>query len=114
MPLDYTATMHGPIYEALGVAIQGVLADDTVFELTGLDKTTGVEVMDSAVNVPTIRPACVVRMADLIALAISPEQLIDALLQINGQSWSVVSYFPKSTPAGMSDGELYIILTEAE
>lgn len=110
---NWTELLLDPIYTALGVTVTFVLADDTIIELVGIDKSGGVEVASSSVDIPTVKPACVVRMADLIELSRAPEDLIDAILTLNGVAWRVVTYFPKPSPRGEADGELYIILEEA-
>lgn len=110
---SYTTQLLDPIYIALGVPINFALADDTLMTLVGIDKSGGVEVASSSVDIPTVKPACVIRMADLLEAGKAPEDLIDAILSLNGVSWQVVTYFPKPSPLGEADGELYIILEEA-
>lgn len=111
--MTYTDLLLAPIYTAFGVTISFVLANDDMIEIIGLDKSGGVEVASNSVEVPTVKPACIIRMADLIELDLAPEDLIEATLSLNGVSWRVVSYFPKPSPLGERDGELYIILSEA-
>lgn len=114
MPVSsYTHVLLDPIYTMFGVTITFVLTNDDIIELVGIDKSGGVEVSTGAIDVPTVQPACIVRMADLIELGYAPENLIDAILDLNGVSWRVVSYFPKPSPRGEADGELYIVLNEA-
>jgi hypothetical protein len=113
VPLNYTATVLGPIYSLIGTTTQFVLNDDSIIELVALDKTSGVEVTDNTIDVSTIRPACSIRMADLVALEKAPEDLMEAVLEMNGVSWEVKSYFPRPSPAGERDGELYLILMES-
>jgi hypothetical protein len=110
---SWTDQLLAPIYSTLGVTISFALSDNTLFDIVGIDKSGGVEVAGSSVDVPTVRPACVVRMADLIELGKAPEDLIEAILSLNGVAWRVVTYFPKPSPLGEADGELYIILEEA-
>lgn len=116
MPLNYTELNLAPIYTLMGVTTQFVLNDDTIIELVALDKTFGVPTIDSGnphVDTATIRPCCIIRMADLIDLSLTPTDLMEAVLDMNGTSWIVKSYFPKPSPGGQNDGELYIILMEA-
>jgi len=111
--MTYTDLMLAPIYTAFGVTISFALSNDDVVEIRGLDKSGGVEVSTSVVDVPSVRPACIIRMYDLLSLELAPDDLVDAVLELNGVSWVVTSYFPKPSPFGESDGELYILLSEA-
>lgn len=83
------------------------------FELRGIDKTGGVEVALSQTEIPTIQPAVTVMVADMIEVGLNPDDLIDALITVNGSSWKVLTYMRKPSPHGETDGELYIILQEA-
>lgn len=102
-----------PIYRQFGVDIDFVLANDDMISLVGLDKSGGVEIATADINVPSIHPACVIRMVDLIELGYAPEDLMEAVLSLNGVSWKVMSYYPRPSPRGENDGELYIVLAEA-
>lgn len=116
MPLNYTALSLGPIYSLIGVTTQFALNNDEIIELVALDKTSGVPTLDSSsphVDTATIRPCCIIRMSDLIDLNLQPSDLMEAVLEMNGTSWIVKSYFPRPSPGGQNDGELYIILMEA-
>lgn len=112
--MTYTDLLYGPIYAVLGAAVTLTLESATVLELIGLDKTAGAEitVADDA-SLQTIHPAAVVRMADLAELGVAPEDTMNARITINGQDWIVKSYYPKPSPRGEADGELYLILRAA-
>lgn len=114
MPLNYTAVNLGPIYTLMGVAAQFALASEDIIELTVLDKTGGIQIEEQGMSIGTIRPACICRMADLTDLSLGPEDLMDAVLEMNALSWKVKSYYPKPSPNGERDGELYLILNAAE
>lgn len=113
VPINFSDLLYGPVYQTLGVPIDFALADDRLVSITGLDKTAGVEVTAGDLEVQTVRPAAVIRMADLIEQDVAPNDLMNAICQINGTSWKVRSYFPKPSPSGEADGELYLILIEA-
>ncbi len=113
MGIDFTSVLYGPIYAALGVPITFILANDDVIEVRGLDKTSGLEITEGQVDVQTVRPAAVLRMADLASIEVAPDDLMDAVADINGASWKVKSYYPRSSPNGVNDGELFLILEEA-
>ncbi len=111
--MGYVEELYRPIYNdpAFGTDIAFTLADASEFEIRGLDKTVGVEVAGSQMEIGTVRPACVVLMVDLLTEGFSPEDLMNAEVEFNGGAWRVVSYFPKPSPLGDSDGELYLILS---
>jgi hypothetical protein len=110
--INWTKTLFAPIYKTLGVPITFILVNTSVIEVLGLDKTGGVEVSEG-ISLQTIRPAAVLRMADLAAIDVAPDELMDAVCSINGESWKVKSYYPRPSPGGEGDGELYLILSEA-
>ena len=111
---SYTDFLLEPIYVALGVPIDFTLQDMvTQFQLIGLDKTSGVEVLADDIDVSTVQPACIIRMSDLVNLGYSVSQLNRALVEFNGKSWQISHFHPKPSPNGEADGELYIILEGA-
>jgi len=116
MPINYTNLLYGPVYRALGVDMEFILPPpgNEVYVILGLDKTAGVDVQtEGDIGVQTVRPAAVLRMADLASVDLAPDDLMDALVNISGGSWKVRSYYPKPSPSGQDDGELWVILVEA-
>jgi len=116
MAINYTKLLFGPVYQTLGVEMTFVLPPpgNEVYAIRGIDKTAGLEVsVEGDIGVQTVRPAAVLRMADLAAVALAPDDLMDAIVDISGTSWKVRSYYPKPSPSGEGDGELYIILVDA-
>ena len=110
---SYTNILLGPVYTVLGVDTTYILTNMASIQLRTIDKTTGVEVAEGSLDTQTVRPACVVRMKDLMDAGYVPEDLMDAVLSLNGVSWEVKSYFARPTPNGEADGELYLLLQEA-
>lgn len=111
--MSYVDELYRPIYDdpAFGTDISFTLTDLSEFPLRGLDKTVGVEVAGSTLEIGTVRPACVILMVDLVAEGFSPEDLMNAIVSFNGGQWRVVNYFAKPSPLGDLDGELYLILS---
>ncbi|MEE9589901.1 MAG: hypothetical protein V3V97_17985 [Hyphomicrobiaceae bacterium] len=110
MTINFSEVMLSPIYAALGTTTSFVLADTSTIELTVIDKTSGIEIAEGSIDIQTVKPAAVIRMVDLAALSKQPKDLMDAVLDLNGVSWAVKSYFPKPSPNGEADGELYLLL----
>ena len=112
---SYTDVLYGPLYSAFGVNCTYLLAPplNVPIDIVTIDKTSGVEVAEGNIEIQTVRPAAIIRLADLTALGYVPEDLLDAVCSLNGVSWEVKSYFPKPSPNGEQDGELYLLLTEA-
>jgi len=113
--VTWTATLYAPVYMAFGVVADITLSGgSTVYEIVALDKTAGIEVQLQGVDTTSVQPAVVCRMADLIDLGLAAADLRNAEIVINGGAWQVISYYPKPSPLGESDGELYLILTQAD
>jgi hypothetical protein len=110
--------LYAPVYAALGVAAEITLApdqdDETLYEFVVLDKTGGVEITLQGAETTTLSPAVVMRRADLEEVELSPADLRNALIEVNGVSWKVISYYNKPSPMGQLDGEIYLILTQGE
>jgi hypothetical protein len=111
--MTWTETLLNPIYDSFGVTAEIVLSGgSTVYELIAIDKTSGVDVALQGVDSTSIHPAIVCRMAELLELDLTPADLRSAEVTINGGSWNVIAYYPKPSPLGESDGELYLMLTQ--
>lgn len=111
--INFSDTLLAPIYTALGNDTTYTLANMDVIVLNTIDKTAGIEIQEGPADVQTVRPAAVIRMVDIAALSYVPADFIDATLVLNGVNWQVKSYFPKPSPNGEADGELYLLLNEA-
>lgn len=111
--IDFSSLLYAPIYRAFGVqATFSCLYGDRV-ELTVIDQTGGVEVADaSAIDIKTIRPAVIIRAADLAAQGFDAADLEDSQLVLGDRVWRVKATMPKPAPTGESEGELYLFLIE--
>lgn len=114
--MNFTSLMLDPIYAAYGVLATVWPANyGTPVNLTVIDKTSGVEVSNSAMSeVSTIRPAAMVRAAEVATALIAREDLRRAELCMNGKKWRIESSAPRPTPNGESDGELMLLLIEVD
>lgn len=112
--MTWSETLYAPVYAAFGVTAEITLSGGSiVYEIVALDKTAGVEVQLQGVETTSVQPAVVVRMTDLTELELTPADLRNAEIVINDGTWQVISYYPRPSPMGEGDGELYIILTQA-
>lgn len=111
MAIDFTALLFGPVYDAFGVTAEFVTEDGVTFSVTALDKSAGVAVGGGA-EIQTIRPAVVVRMADVIAAGLLAENLDGASVTMNAKTWRVEACQPRPSPNGESDGELHCYIIE--
>lgn len=80
------------------------------FDITAIDRTSGVEVADNTIGISTIRPAADVLFADLDALGITADDLDGAALTLNGTRWRVQGVMEKPTPFGAGDGMVTLLL----
>lgn len=109
--IDFTSLLLGPVYAAFGCEAEFVTEDGATVSVTAIDKSSGVAVGTEA-EVQTIRPAAVVRAADLEAAGVTAEDLNDASLTMNGKTWRVEACQPRPSPNGEGDGEVYAYLIE--
>lgn len=109
--MDYQSLLFNPIYDLQGVPSALLLADArTIDGLTALDKTAGIDTGDGDVQVPTIAPAAMLRVAELTAKGVTLDNLIKARILMNGNEWRVVSHKTRPSPKGERDGEVLLVL----
>lgn len=116
MTIDW-APYYDPFYIAFGVSATLTLAEDNVVYsgLTVIDKTQGVEaVVGGDVTMMTIKPACVIRTAELSANGIALSKLGGSTIAFNGKTWRIENRLPRPSPDGEMAGELYLIVIEAD
>lgn len=95
------------------IAVDGSLSllTDTI---RVIDKTSGVDLMPlGQAKVPTIVPAACVRRYELTAAGLSPTDLINATLTMNGGTWRIVNHAYRPQPGGELEGEVTLILRQA-
>ena len=107
--MDYQALLYSPIYVSLGVTAELVTSAGTSATVTVLDKTTGIDVGTDTI-VETIKPACIVRAAELSDNDITRTDLPEGQITFNGNTWRIKSTQPKPSPNGESDGEYILFL----
>ncbi|WP_291207074.1 hypothetical protein [Hyphomonas sp.] len=112
--IDFSSLLYAPIYEAFGVPARILCLYDAHFEITVIDKTSGVEVFDGTASVKTIRPAAVMRVSELSALGLSQRDLEGVSIEFSGKIWRVKATMLKPAPTGEAGGELYLFLIEDE
>lgn len=111
--MDYASLLFDPIYSIQGVPAAITLASGTLLDgLTGLDKTSGVDVGGGDVQIQTIVPAAIFRVRELREKGAVPADLPKASLIMNGFEWRVNSYRLKPSPKGEHDGEVLLLLSQ--
>lgn len=113
--IDFDQLLLLPIYERLGVpaVLTTSGTDGADFDVTAIDKSSGVEVALGDLTVPTMRPAAVVRAVELADNGIDPDDCDDGEITLNGITWRITTHSPKPGPEGEGKGEIYFFLTEA-
>ena len=114
MTIDWNA-YYNPFYTEIGVSATLTLAENNVAYtgLTVIDKTQGIEVtVGGDVSMMTIKPACVVRTAELAANGIAFGKLGGSKIAFNNKTWRIENRLPRPSPAGEMSGELYLIVIE--
>lgn len=108
--IDFNAVLLDPVYDAFGVAAS-LEASGTVM-ITVIDDTQSVALdTNTGLQFAAAKPAARVRLSELAANGIVREDLKDATITFNGNSWTITATQPKPLPDG--PGELYLILSPA-
>jgi hypothetical protein len=108
MTIDFAGLLDAPAYETFGVAATLTAVDHAPLALTVLfDMREVDEAGAGGIIVPTIRPTCVLRLADLAAAGLAREDLVKAAIVIDGTRYRVESTAPTSNAR-----ELRLILIE--
>lgn len=112
--------LYDPQYAIHGV--DAVITSDDgslLANVTAIDMTAGVEVRGHRrigaaqfVEVGSIRPAADVRAYELSDKGVSPADLINAFIALNGVTWRIKSKEPRPCPAGEAAGEIRLLLGE--
>lgn len=102
-----------PVYRSFGTDAVLTL-NQTDHTIRVIDQTTGIEVDAGGLSMPSIKPAAAVRASLLTDLEISQDQLLDATLAFNGETWTVKNVREKPGAAGRSSGELQLILINGD
>jgi hypothetical protein len=111
MPIDYSALLFDPVYEALGVpAVIGTT------EITVLDDTRPKEhpiaVTGGPAVVRSVGPGAFARIPELTEKGITRDVWLDAPLAFNGRTWTVRSWELRGSPNGEDLGEVRFLLKE--
>lgn len=106
--MDFNSVLLGPNYELFGVDVVLTISGQT-YPTTFIDKTAGAS-LGGPVEIETTRPAATARVADLILLGLTVDDLEEAAVAMNGNNWRVMSTRPVPSPNGEADGEVYMFL----
>jgi hypothetical protein len=107
-----SSVLYDPIYAIQGTTAHLTTADGIEADIVTLDKSTGVA-LGTEVGVQTIVPAAVVRMEELATFNLTPDDVDDASLLLNGQDWKIDAHQSHPGPVGELTGELWLILRKA-
>ena len=94
MTLDVAGLLDGPAYDTFGEAAELTAVDRVMLPITVLFAIAEFEAAGDGVTVPTIRPTCVLRLADLAAASLAREDLVKAAIVINGTRYRVEATAP--------------------
>jgi hypothetical protein len=111
--IDTDSMLLDPQYEALGLDAVLAVSPTLSAELVVLDMTAGVDItMAGGVDAPVIRPAAMVRLAEIEDRAITTSQLTGATLTFADKAWGIVNW--KRKPIAGGRGELMLILEDGD
>ncbi len=115
MAFDFQSLLYAPVYGVLQTDIQFVSPfDGSMVCIKGIDKTSGATVLDAQTGIATIKPVVVVMKKVLNDRCIKTDFMEGVNIRMNGKSWHVYDVRPAATPNGEEDGEVYLVLHEAE
>lgn len=117
--IDFAAILYPQAYAIMATtATLTPVAGDPV-TLSALDKTVGVQDVPNGrsgvatkVGEITIRPAAVIRAADLASAGVATTDLKKAVLAMNGKDWRIENHQFRPSPRGEADGEIWLYLIE--
>jgi hypothetical protein len=107
--MDFQSLLYDPIYDAIGVSASLTSSAGTSASVTVLDKTAGVAVGTNSL-VETVKPACIVRAAELASNNIARADLSNGNITFNGATWRIKGTQPRPSPNGEADGEYLLFL----
>ncbi len=109
MSIDWDEDLLAPIYEGLGVPAVVTLLDGAEHQVTAIDAGEGARI-GTNVEVPTLEPAAFVRNAELAQHGLSPRDLVDGTILLNGALWRIANVQPRPTPGGEGQAETMLTL----
>lgn len=111
--VDFDALLFEPVQTIFGddAAVLATTGSAGSITLSAIDKTAGIEVA-GGIDVQTILPAAVIRMAELIGKGVSRLDLDGATLTLNGKAWLVETHRLVPGPGGEAAGECLLLLSE--
>jgi len=113
--VDWNAQLLDPVYAGLGQAAVLTLVqeeDEPEFAVTVVDATEAIDIDERSSLMPSLRPAFVVRMAELTGLGLTRERLMRGEITAAGKTWTIDATGPMPVPSGEADGELKLIVSE--
>lgn len=113
--VDFDALLFEPVQTIFGddAAVLTTTGSVGAVTLSAIDKTSGVEVaVQGNIDVQTILPAAVIRMAELLGLGLTRGDLDGSTLTLNGKDWLVQSHRLTPGPQGETAGECMLFLAD--
>lgn len=109
--MELRSALYAPVYATWGVPAVLTLAPGT-FDIAAIDHSEG-RAVGTPVLVEITEPHARVLAGDVADLGLTPEQLDDGRILLNGKSWRITSHRPKPSPYGELDGEIFLLLEQA-
>jgi hypothetical protein len=110
MTIDYSALLFDPVYGELSVPATLSLGTAGEIALTVIDDTRSKTQTSSGVETRSIGPGAFVRMTELNAKGLRPQDYVGATITFNGRNWMVRSHELRGSPNGEDFGEVRFLL----
>jgi len=109
MPLDYSALLYDPVYNALGVPAM-LTHTAGVSEIRVIDDTRAKSLTNGSLETKSVGPGAFVRVPELTANGVDRSDYDGCALAFNGRTWIVRSHEMRGSPNGEDQGEVRFLL----
>ena len=108
----WQANLYDKVYNSpIGVSATIASSGGQSGSVRAIDKTEGIAITDARTQIDTVFSVALVRARELETLGILVSDLPEGSLVINGTTWTIKSYRPRTSPEGEVDGEIMLMLT---
>lgn len=111
--IDWDATLFDPQYEIHGTAALLTPAiGGAAIAVTVIDATAGINIEAGPVSIPVIKPAALIRMAELASKFLTLEDIKDGTLLLGATTWTIKHSEEKPGPGGKGTGQALLVLND--
>lgn len=113
MSIDWDKALYDPLFGIFGVSASLNIGGAPISVMV-IDKTAGVEVGMSEVELPVIAPVAMIRASEMASNDLTEDALLEATITIRGKAWTIKNVAARPGPDGKSSGEFMLILLNGD